>query len=211
MADEPKRTTDDELSELLEALSDDERLDELSAAMDEALKQPEEPVEPEHPVCPLEPMLFNPVLEAVLAEGLELDSESRLRSQALAEAVKTEGSLSAKSDIAAHIGAIFDRTAQLYTERGASPDVLQELQWIRERYDAGDRVVIEGQLFYDPAKGDIPKPNVITVPVVTNAANILQVLGIPLSMDAPLANNKYVSAVSKASMHIPYGMKSLTK
>lgn len=213
MTDEPGRTTDDELSELLDALSDETTLEEVSKAMDEALKE-EQPAGPTEQIPP-EPAaiidLYNPLLEAILAEGLELDSESRLRSPALAEAVESEGSLAAKSDLAAHIGSIFDRTMQLYTERGASKEALQDLQWIRERYDAGDRIVIEGQLFYDPEKGDIPRPNVVTVPVVTNAANILQILGIPLSMIAPLANNKYVSAVSKASMHLPYGMKSLTK
>ena len=207
----------DELDELLAAgkdveLQSEEEIDEAVAPVEE-VPPLDSPLEiPEELTIKPVPEPVSPTLaDTVLADGLMLDSEGRLRSDDIASSIGDVGQLATRRLLAPHIESILNRSIEAYQDLGGADAQLQELQWTKERYEAGDRIDIQGLAFYDPDRGEQEDVNIITVPAINNAANIIQLLGIPASIIAPVTGNKYAIALANASVHVPSGMKSLLK
>lgn len=190
-----------------------ERIREIAAEFEELASSSEEPAaepcsEPEKPAAVPE---LSPLAAAVKAKGLTLDAEGRLHSEDIANSVGEAGRLATRRLLAPHIEDILDSTIAAYQAIGGDGQQLKEIQWTKERYVSGDRIEIQGLAFYDPDSGELPDPNIITVPIINNAANVIQMLGIPASIIAPGTGNKYAIAIANASAHVPTGMKSLLK
>ncbi len=182
-----------------------ENLGELAAQFEELASSGEGPAEIySEPEATEQP----PLAAAVRAKGLTLDAEGRLHSEDIANSIGEAGRLATRRMLAPHIEDILDSTIAAYQAIG---EMDKELNWTKERYESGDRIMVEGLAFYNPDSGELPDPNIITVPVINNAANVIQMLGIPASIIAPGTGNKYAIALANASMHAPTGMKSLLK
>lgn len=187
-----------------------EELREMAVQFEELASLEEEPAGPYSEPETAEPEL-SPLVAAVKSKGLTLDAEGRLHSELIANSIGEVGRLATRRLLAPHIGDILGNTIAAYQAIGGMDEQLRELDWTKERYESGDRIMVQGLAFYEPDSGELPDPNIITVPAVNNAANVIQMLGIPASIIGRGTGNKYAMALANASMHAPTGMKSLLK